>query len=81
MLTAPAGIRVEGPPVRVPSRGEVSWRVVPQQPVSGKLEFTFSGAEKPRWIDVQSPPAAPWLAWFLAFSLPGALLPCLGGRR
>ena len=77
VLTAPAGIRIDSPPVRVPSRREVSWRIVPQQPVSGKLHFTFSGSEKPRWIEVQSPPAAPWLLWFLAFSLPGALLPSI----
>ena len=74
LLTAPAGIRVEGPPVRVLSRREVSWRIVPHQPVSGKLHFTFSGAEKPQWVHVDYPPGIPWLAWFLAFSLCGALL-------
>ncbi len=77
-LTPPAGIAIDGPPVRVPTRREVSWRLIPHRPVSANLRFVFS--EQPQWVEVTYPPALssfPWLAWFVAFSLLGA---CLANR-
>jgi hypothetical protein len=34
---------VESPPVRVFSQGQVSWRIRPQRPLSGKLEVAVAG--------------------------------------
>ena len=43
VLKAPEGMSVESPPVRVFSQHEVSWRVRPERPVSGKLELVVGG--------------------------------------
>jgi hypothetical protein len=43
VLAAPEGISIESPPVRVLSAREVSWRIRPERPVSGKLQCTAGG--------------------------------------
>ena len=43
VLHAPEGIRVESPPVRVFSPREVSWRIRPDRPLSGRLRITVNG--------------------------------------
>jgi len=43
VLKAPEGMSVESPPVRVFSQGQVSWRIRPQRPLSGKLEVAVAG--------------------------------------
>jgi hypothetical protein len=43
VLRAPEGISVESPAVRVFGQREVSWRVRPQRPVSGKLQLVVGG--------------------------------------
>jgi hypothetical protein len=71
-LTAPAGVDVEGPPVRVVDAREVSWRIRPRNEVSGQLRFTVDGqsvtktveaGSRPRYIpgkSVSSPIEAVW---------------------
>jgi hypothetical protein len=43
-LMPPEGISIDGPPVRVFSEREVSWRIQPQRPLSGELEWRLAGA-------------------------------------
>src|SRR6185369_5986603 len=43
-LKSPPGIAVEGPPVRVWSHREVTWRIRPERAASGKLEWNLGGA-------------------------------------
>src|ERR1035438_5978389 len=42
-LIAPPGVAILGPPVRVVAAREVSWRIMPSSPVSGKLAFWVQG--------------------------------------
>ncbi|MBI4875221.1 MAG: hypothetical protein HY822_11370, partial [Acidobacteria bacterium] len=42
-LKTPDGMSVEGPPVRVFSQRQVSWRIRPRRPLSGRLEWVFAG--------------------------------------
>ena len=42
-LQAPDGIAVESPAVRVFSQRQVSWRIRPRRPLSGKLQWTLDG--------------------------------------
>ena len=42
-LTAPAGITVETPAVRVLEAGQFSWRIRPAREASGNLEFSWEG--------------------------------------
>jgi hypothetical protein len=42
-LSAPPEVRVVGPPVRAIDAREVSWRIVPVNPISGKLTFHVDG--------------------------------------
>jgi hypothetical protein len=42
-LTAPQQVRVTSPPVRVADSREVSWRLLPEAPVSGNLLFNVGG--------------------------------------
>ena len=42
-LTAPAGVKVSGGPVRAVDAREVSWRIQPVSEVSGKLTFLVDG--------------------------------------
>jgi len=51
VLEAPAGIQVETPAVRVLSERQVSWRIRPVAPVSGKLHFTVDGARVDKRIE------------------------------
>ena len=60
-LKAPRGIVVETPPVRVVHDGEVSWRIRPLRPASGRLEVREDGRV------LTSPIAAGWgLNWNFA---------------
>lgn len=43
-LRAPAGIAVDGPPVWIPSLGEMAWRVVPEAPGDYELEIELDGS-------------------------------------
>lgn len=43
VLRAPGGITVEGPPVRVFSAREVSWRIRPREAATGELQLTLAG--------------------------------------
>lgn len=42
-LTAPRGVLVETPAVRIVVQRQISWRIRPIQPVSGKLRLTVNG--------------------------------------
>jgi uncharacterized membrane protein (DUF106 family) len=71
-LTAPAGIEIAGPPVRVVDAREVTWRIRPRSQISGQLSFNIDGqaviktveaGTRPRYIagkSVSSPIAALW---------------------
>lgn len=43
VLRAPQGIAVETLPIRVLNERQVSWRIRPERPISGNLEFAFDG--------------------------------------
>jgi hypothetical protein len=52
LLTAPPGIAILGPPVRVAAAREVTWRIVPLSPVSAaNLVFRFHGQQVSKWIE------------------------------
>ncbi len=60
-LTAPEGVRVETPAVRIPSKGEASWRIRPELPgfYTLKIKAGDTAAEKelvvgPDWGNVSS---------------------------
>ena len=53
-LTAPGGIEVAGPPVRVEAEREISWRIVPRADVSGQLVFRAGGQEIAKRIEAGS---------------------------
>jgi hypothetical protein len=42
-LAAPAGVRVEGPPVRVVDARQITWRLRPAAECSGDLRFLVDG--------------------------------------
>lgn len=44
-VTAPAGLEIAGPPVRVEAAREISWRVVPRSELSGELRFRVGDTE------------------------------------
>jgi uncharacterized membrane protein (DUF106 family) len=50
-LTAPPEVRVEGPPVRALDSREISWRIEPVYPVSGKLTFLVDGRPVGKMIE------------------------------
>jgi hypothetical protein len=50
-VTAPAGVEIAGPPVRVESAREISWRIVPRAEVSGQLVFRVGNTEVARGIE------------------------------
>jgi uncharacterized membrane protein (DUF106 family) len=50
-VTAPAGVEIAGPPVRVEAAREISWRIVPRSAVSGQLVFRVGGSEVARGIE------------------------------
>jgi uncharacterized membrane protein (DUF106 family) len=50
VLAAPSGVEVAGP-VRVAAAREISWRIVPQGEVSGKLIFRLNGQEIEKSIE------------------------------
>jgi len=80
-LDAPAGVVVETPGVRIPRLHEVSWRVRPARPFSGRLRIN---AEVER-LDVPWPRATvlgvSWMVWFLAIASISALLAPRALRR
>ncbi len=53
-VTAPAGVEIAGPPVRVEAAREISWRIVPRAEVSGEMVFRVGGAEVARSIEAGS---------------------------
>ena len=67
-LEAPPGVVIETPGVRIPRLHEVSWRIRPLQPFSGRLQVN-APVER---IDIPWPHATvlgiPWMVWFLAIS-------------
>lgn len=68
-LKPPSGVIVETPAVRAVQSNQVSWRVRPMRPFSGKFEL-MQGQKAA--IEVPWPPAfilgAPWWLWFALFS-------------
>jgi hypothetical protein len=69
-LTAPDGISVETPPVRVASLREVSWRIRPLRAMSGELSCDRQSQK----ITVSDSPPYHWSVWFLVSSVFGAIL-------
>jgi uncharacterized membrane protein (DUF106 family) len=55
-LIAPAGVAVETPAVRALDLREVSWRIRPLRPVSGKLQFVVNGRTVVK--DIEAGPGA-----------------------
>lgn len=51
VLEAPAGIAVEGPPVRIAAERQVSWRIRPRAAVSGELRLLVAGQEFEKHVD------------------------------
>ena len=51
VVTAPPGVEIAGPPVRVEAAREISWRIVPRAEVSGQLVFRVGGTEIARGIE------------------------------
>ncbi len=68
-LQAPAGVVVETPGVRIPGKHEVSWRIRPSLPFSGKLSMN---------VDIPWPRAKvlglSWMVWFFGISAIAALI-------
>ena len=56
VVTAPAGVEIVSPPVRAEAAREISWRIMPRAPVSGKLVFRVGGAEVARGIEAGAAP-------------------------
>jgi uncharacterized membrane protein (DUF106 family) len=55
-LTAPAGVEVATPPVRVEAAREISWRILPHGELSGELVFRVGGQEITRKVEAGSRP-------------------------
>jgi hypothetical protein len=70
-LSAPAGIQVETPPVRVPISSQISWRIRPLRTVRGELKILLNG----RSIDksISSDCGLQWLSDSRAGSIAGFL--------
>jgi len=74
-LRPPDGIAVEGPPVRVFSLRQVSWRIRPARPMTGKLTWVIGTRTIERRIAAGDPFSEfHWSVWFVGFSLVGAIL-------
>ncbi|MGO9012794.1 MAG: sulfatase-like hydrolase/transferase [Bryobacteraceae bacterium] len=73
-MEAPAGVTVETPGVRIPPLHEVSWRIRPLRPFSGRLTVD---ADVER-IDIPWPRAtvlgASWMVWFFGISALSAIV-------
>ncbi len=59
-LSAPAGMKVETPPVRVPGEHQVSWRVRPIRASSGELKIRCDGRTVGKSISAE--PGLHWLS-------------------
>ena len=66
-LTAPAGILVETPPVRIPAVSQISWRVRPVRSVTGEFLIFCDGQRMRK--SVSSNPGLQWLSDTRAGSL------------
>jgi len=55
-VTAPAGVDVVEPPVRVDATREISWRIVPRAEVSGALVFHLGGQDISKRIEAGAHP-------------------------
>ena len=53
-LTAPTGLEVATPPVRVEAAREISWSIVPRGEISGQLVFRVGGQEIVKKIEAGS---------------------------
>jgi len=79
-LIPPPGVVVTAPPVRIPDRREVSWRIRASAPVAGVLRFRGNGKEITQSIRLGGASLSlfgwhiNWLLWFLAVSMVSALL-------
>jgi uncharacterized membrane protein (DUF106 family) len=51
VLVTPPNVAILGPPVRVAAAREVSWRILPNAPVSDKLLFRYNGQEVAKWME------------------------------
>jgi hypothetical protein len=75
-LEPPDGIVVETPGVRILHDHEISWRIVPQRPISGALKFRIGQRTVP--TEIRYPKTnilgLSWLVWFAAVSSVSALL-------
>ena len=56
LLTTPAGIEIDGPPVRATDLREVSWRIRPRSDASGELRFNIGGQTVTRNIEAGARP-------------------------
>jgi hypothetical protein len=71
-LQAPNGIVIEGPPVHVLNRAEVSWRIRPVSPVSEQLLFAIDGQNVTKTITAGRT-ATPFLSYRRASTIWDAL--------
>jgi hypothetical protein len=69
-LIAPEGISVETPPVQVANIHEVSWRIRPLRAMSAELKWDKASKR----VTATDNRPYHWSVWFVAFSLPGAIL-------
>ena len=73
-LVAPPNVVIETPPVHIPRLHEVSWRIRPTIPFTGRLSVNGDS----RHIDIPWPRASvlgvSWMIWFFAISSIAALL-------
>jgi hypothetical protein len=74
VLKTPKGIAVETPGVHIPRLNQISWRIRPVRPFSGKIQVIGG---KIAWVAVQYPPARifhlHWLVWFVIISTATAI--------
>lgn len=74
VLKAPKGIDIETPGVHVARLNQISWRIRPVRPFSGKIQVTGGQIA---WVAVQYPRATilhlHWLVWFVIVSTATAL--------
>jgi uncharacterized membrane protein (DUF106 family) len=51
VVSAPPGVEIAGPPVRVEAAREISWRIVPRSEVTGQIVFHVGGQEIAKKIE------------------------------
>lgn len=74
VLKTPKGIDIETPGVHIPRLNQISWRIRPVRPFSGKIELVGGQIAS---VAILYPPATifhlHWLVWFLIISTAAAI--------